>query len=135
MLERIEARDERFQGLLCFTVAEALMLAEAGHRDLLVAYPSIDRQAISQLAELEATEPDAAPTLMVDEATQLDLIEGAVGRGPTPIRGRDRHRRRLPRAARRVQIGPKRSPIRTPEAAREPRRGDRRRVRASSSTA
>ena len=95
VLTLVDERDERFRGLLCFTVAEALMLAEAGRRDLVVAYPTADRRAISRLAELAHSDPEAAPVLMVDEAAQLDLIEGCVGGGPTPIRGRDRHRRRL----------------------------------------
>ena len=49
VLARIDARDERFRGLLCFTLPEALMHAEAG-RDLVVAYPTVDRHAISRLA-------------------------------------------------------------------------------------
>jgi D-serine deaminase-like pyridoxal phosphate-dependent protein len=118
VLQRVEAR-EGYEGMLCYTVAEALMLAEAGHQDLLVAYPSVDRTAISRLAELEAERPGAAPTLMVDEVPQLDVIEGAVGRGPTPVRVAidiDVGYRALRGS---VQIGPKRSPIRTPAAARK----------------
>ena len=118
VLELIDARDERFRGLLCFTVAEALMLAEAGRTDLVVAYPSIDRRAISELAQLAATDPDAAPTLMVDEAIQLDRIEGAVGRGPTPIRVAIDVDVGFSALRGALQIGPKRSPIRTPKAAR-----------------
>ncbi len=117
VLERVERRDG-YNGMLCFTVPEALVLAAAGHRDLLVAYPSVDRRAISRLAEQEAAEPGSAPTLMVDEIPQLDVIEGAVGRGPTPVRVAidiDVGYRTLRGS---VQIGPKRSPVRTPAAAR-----------------
>ncbi len=117
-LARIQARDERFGSLLCFTLPEALMLARTGHRNLLLAYPSVDRRAISALAELAATEPGAAPILLVDEVAHLDLIEGAVGRGPTPVEVAidvDVGFRALRGA---VQLGPKRSPIRTPEQAR-----------------
>ncbi len=118
VLDLVDERDERFQGLLCFTVAEALMLAQAGRRDLLVAYPSVDRHAISRLAELAHADPGAAPVLMVDEAAQLDLIEGCVGAGPTPIPVAidiDVGYRAFRGA---FQAGPKRSPIRTPTAAR-----------------
>jgi D-serine deaminase-like pyridoxal phosphate-dependent protein len=118
VLERVAAHDPGFQGLLCFTVPEALMLAAAGHRDLLVAYPSADRRALSRVAELEAAEPGSSPVLMVDEIAQLDLIEFAVGRGPTPVRVAidiDVGFRALGGS---LQIGPKRSPVRTPEAAR-----------------
>ena len=118
VLERIDARDERFRGLLCFTLPEALMHAEAGRRDLVVAYPTVDRHAISRLAELAQADPAAAPALMVDEAAQLDLIEGAVGAGPAPVPVAidiDVGYRALRGA---IQAGPKRSPLRTAVQAR-----------------
>ena len=118
VLERIDARDERFRGLLCFTLPEALMHAEAGRRDLVVAYPTVDWHAISRLAELAQADPAAAPALMVDEAAQLDLIEGAVGAGPAPVPVAidiDVGYRALRGA---IQAGPKRSPLRTAVQAR-----------------
>ena len=118
VLDRIDGHDERFRGLLCFTLPEALMLAEAGRRDIVVAYPTVDRHAISRLAELAHADPQAAPVLMVDEAAQLDLIEGSVGAGPTPIPVAidiDVGYRALGGA---IQAGPKRSPIRTAAVAR-----------------
>ncbi len=118
VLDRVDERWDGYQGLLCFTVAEALMLAGRGRRNLVVAYPSVDRHSISRLAELARSDPEAAPVLMVDEAAQLDLIEGCVGRGATPIPVAidiDIGYHALRGA---VQAGPKRSPIRTPNAAR-----------------
>ncbi len=118
VLDRIAASDERFRGLLCFTLPEALMLAESGRRDLVVAYPTVDRHALSRLAELAHADPAAAPVLMVDEPSQLDLIEGSIGAGPTPIPVAidvDVGYRALHGA---VQAGTKRSPIRTAVAAR-----------------
>jgi D-serine deaminase-like pyridoxal phosphate-dependent protein len=118
VLKRIDGRDERFRGLLCFTLPEALMHAEAGRRDLVVAYPTVDRHAISRLAELAHADPAAAPVLMVDEAAQLDLIEGAVGGGPAPVPVAidiDVGYRALRGA---IQAGPKRSPLRTAAQAR-----------------
>ena len=119
VLSLVASHDERYRGILCFTIPEALMLARAGSRDLFVGYPSVDRRAISELADLAAEEPDAAPTLVVDDVAQLDVIEGAVGRGPTPIRVAididvGYHAMRGT-----VQIGPKRSPVRTPAQARK----------------
>jgi D-serine deaminase-like pyridoxal phosphate-dependent protein len=117
VLDRIDALDERFRGLLCFTLPEALMLAEAGRRDLVVAYPTVDRHAISRLGELAHSDPGAAPVLMVDEPAQLDLIEGAVT-GPAPIPVAidiDAGYRALGGA---FTAGTKRSPIRTATAAR-----------------
>ena len=119
VIERIQRRDERFGSLLCFSVAEALMLARAGQRDVLLAYPSVDRRAISELARLAAEDPEGAPILLVDDAVQLDLIEGALGRGRARIEVAidvDVGFHALRGA---VQIGPKRSPLRTPQAARD----------------
>ncbi|MCB0876362.1 MAG: alanine racemase [Solirubrobacterales bacterium] len=118
VLERIDARDDRFRGLLAYTLPEALMLAGSGHRDIVVAYPTVDRHAVSRLAELAHADPAAAPVLMVDEAAQLDLIEGAVGGGATPVPVAidiDVGYRALRGA---IHAGPKRSPIRTAAAAR-----------------
>lgn len=61
-----------YKGLLAFTLAEALWLAET-HDDIVVGYPSTDR---ASLARLVADEKSAARiTLMVDDAAQLDLID------------------------------------------------------------
>ncbi len=61
-----------YKGLLAFTLAEALWLAET-HDDIVVGYPSTDR---ASLARLIADEKAAARiTLMVDDAAQLDLID------------------------------------------------------------
>ena len=119
VITRIQSRDDRFGSLLCFTVAEALMLARAGHRDLLLAYPSVDRRAISELAILAAEEPGAAPVLLVDDVVQLDLIEGAVGRGATAVEVAIDVDLGFQAMRGALQLGPKRSPIRTPDAARK----------------
>ena len=118
LLRLIAERDERFAGILAYTVAEALQLADDGHTDIVVAYPSADRHAISRLARRATENPGASITLMVDEAAQLDLIEGAVGSGLAPIRVAidiDVGFRALRGL---VQAGPKRSPIREAAAAR-----------------
>ena len=118
VLARIERHGSGFRGNLAYTVAEALMLARAGHRDVLVAYPSVDRHAISELAALAAEDREAAPTLVVDDAAQLDRIEAAAGSGPIPIRVAIDVDVGFSALRGAVQIGPKRSPIREPEQAR-----------------
>ena len=119
VLSLVAGRDERFKGILGYTVPEALMLAAAGHRDIVVAYPSASRHAISELAELTSSDPETKVTLIVDEAPQLDLIEGAVGRGLTPIRVAIDVDVGFSTLRGAVRIGPKRSPLRTPAAARK----------------
>ncbi|NLT05643.1 MAG: amino acid deaminase/aldolase [Solirubrobacterales bacterium] len=114
VLHRILARDEGFRGLMTFTLAETLWLAEQGFGDLLLAYPTADRAALERLARIEG---DGRPIVMVDSAEQLDLIAAAAPGPAAPIRlclefdtGY-----RLPGGL--GTVGPKRSPIRTPAQA------------------
>ena len=102
------------EGILAFTLPEALWLAGHGHDDLVVAYPTVDRTALRELA----AGPRERVTIMVDCAEHLDLAAAAVreaGGGPIrvcldvdagwwPLRGR-------------IRIGARRSPVRTPEQA------------------
>jgi D-serine deaminase-like pyridoxal phosphate-dependent protein len=94
------ALDAGFQGILAFTLPEALWLAEHGFTDLVVAYPTVDRGAIARL-------PHDEITVMVDGTEHLDLLPPHtkvcldVDAGWWPLGGR-------------IKIGAKRSPIRTP---------------------
>jgi D-serine deaminase-like pyridoxal phosphate-dependent protein len=67
-----------FQGTLAFTLPEALWLAKLGFRDIVVAYPTTDRQALHALAERSRETPDVRVSVMVDSVAQLDLIEAAI---------------------------------------------------------
>lgn len=107
LLERILARDPGFRGLMTFTLPESLWLAEQGHDDLLLAYPTADRGALRRL-------PEPGPVLMVDSSEQLDLIEAhAPGRARVCIEVDVSYWI----LGERLKIGPRRSPIRTPEQA------------------
>ncbi|MDQ2676763.1 MAG: alanine racemase [Actinomycetota bacterium] len=119
VLDRIMGLDDRFRGILSFTLPEALHLARRGHEDIFVGYPTADRAALSELAVLAAERPDTHPALIVDEPAHLDLIESAAGRGSVPIRvAIDIDPGWWPARGRVARIGPKRSPIRTAERAR-----------------
>ena len=86
--ERVLERDG-FAGTLAFTLPEALWLARAGFQDILVAYPTADRTALRELAELPNELPEARVGVMVDSTAQLDLIEHAIGGGAmAPVRPR-----------------------------------------------
>jgi D-serine deaminase-like pyridoxal phosphate-dependent protein len=100
LLERILARDG-FRGLMTFTLAESLWLAEQGFSNLLLAYPTADRGALARV--------EREPVLMVDSVEQLDLIP----RGRVCIEVDLSYA--LPGG--RVKLGVKRSPVRTPEQA------------------
>ena len=107
--------DPGFRGLMTFTLPETLWLWEMGFDDLLLAYPTADRQ---ELARLAAIEEQGRPVVVVDSAEQLDLIEGATA-GGAPTRVCIEIDLSYWTAGGRVKIGPKRSPIRTPQQAIE----------------
>lgn len=72
-----------FHGVLCFTLPEALWLASMGWDDLVVAYPTVDRRALRELAANR--EARARITVMVDCAEHLDLIAEAAPEGPVKV--------------------------------------------------
>jgi D-serine deaminase-like pyridoxal phosphate-dependent protein len=125
--------DNGFRGTLAFTLPEALWLASHGADDLVVAYPTVDVDALRALAELTRDAPLAAGggrsprtsphvTVMVDSVEQLDLIDRALG---LTQGGRDGAALRVCidldagwwTLGGRVRVGAKRSPVHTPEQA------------------
>lgn len=107
LLERALARPG-FRGLLCYTLAEALWLHEEGlSDDLLVAYPSVDRAALSRL--VSSPKAAAAITLMVDHLDHLDLVDSLRSSRAVPVRVAIDVDAGLQVAGR--HVGPKRSPL------------------------
>jgi D-serine deaminase-like pyridoxal phosphate-dependent protein len=118
VLRRIFDLDERFRGILSFTLPEALHLADEGFDDIFVGYPTTDGEALEALAALAAQRPDSHPALMVDDVAQLDLIEAAAKPVSATVRvAIDIDPSWWPLGGV-AKIGPKRSPIRTAEHAR-----------------
>src|ERR671918_1027888 len=117
LLRRILDRDPGFRGLLTFTLPETLWLAGDGFEDLVLAYPTADREGLEELAELTSADPDGAPAVMVDSAGHLDLIDAAVGKDGAPLRVCVELDVGWWPLGGRVKVGPKRSPVRTPESA------------------
>jgi D-serine deaminase-like pyridoxal phosphate-dependent protein len=100
------------QGILAFTLPEALWLAGHGHDDLVVAYPTADRRALRKLAA-----SGARVTVMVDSLEHLEAIRAAGATAEAPVRVcLDVDAGWWPLGGR-VRIGAKRSPLHTPEAA------------------
>jgi D-serine deaminase-like pyridoxal phosphate-dependent protein len=116
LLESVLAT-EGFDGVMAFTLPEALWLAGEGlSDDILVAYPTVDRAALADLARDE----HAAATIavMVDCAEHLDLIKSArEGSGGLPIRVCIDIDAAWRTAGGRVRIGALRSPVRTADEA------------------
>ncbi|OAP27199.1 amino acid deaminase/aldolase [Amycolatopsis sp. M39] len=111
LLERALARDG-FEGLMCYSLAEAVWHAELGTSDdIVVAYPTADHEALRRLAASERAR--AAVTIMVDSTEHLDLVDAALGHGHPDIRvclELDASWRPLPG----VHVGTRRSPVFTP---------------------
>ncbi|WP_141778701.1 amino acid deaminase/aldolase [Nocardioides albertanoniae] len=112
LLDRVLAR-EGYEGILAFTLSEALWLAET-HYDIVIGYPTAERAALAALAGDE--EKLARITLMVDSAEGLSLLKSAIGTPAAPVRvALDLDAALV--IARRIWLGPRRSPVRTPEDA------------------
>ena len=112
LIERALGRDG-FAGLMCYAVPEALWWARTGHTDLMVAYPSVDVPALTELAADPAL--TAAVAVMVDSIEHVDFIarhvEGHEGlRVAVDV---DASLRIGP-----AHLGVRRSPTRTPRAGR-----------------
>jgi D-serine deaminase-like pyridoxal phosphate-dependent protein len=117
VLERLLDLDPGFQGILGFTLPEAIWLWDQGFRDVVVAYPTTDRACLTRLARITSEDPDEAPVVMVDSTEHLDLIEEAASSFVAPVRvAMDIDLSWWPLRGR-LKIGPKRSPIRTAEQA------------------
>jgi D-serine deaminase-like pyridoxal phosphate-dependent protein len=115
--ERVLAR-HGFAGTLAFTLPEALWLASEGFEDILVAYPTADRRALSALASLTVERPQSRVSVMVDCEAHLDLIEAAGASEDAPVRVCIDIDAGLWALGGKVKIGAKRSPVHTASQAR-----------------
>ena len=107
-----------FRGVLAYTLPEALWLASQGTSDdIVVAYPTADRSALTRLA----ADPAAAAsiTVMVDCTDHLDLIEKAAAEAANtqPLRVAIDIDAGYLALGGRFRAGARRSPVRTPDDA------------------
>jgi D-serine deaminase-like pyridoxal phosphate-dependent protein len=112
VLERLLA-EPGFEGLMCYTGAEAADLAAEGFDDLLIAYPVVDRSELSRVAEAVADGTRVVP--MVDCADHVERAGEAAREAGTELPvclDLDLSTEHLS-----IYFGVRRSPIRTPEAA------------------
>lgn len=111
LLERVLARDG-FAGIMSFTLPESLWLAREGFDDVLLAYPSTDRDGFATLTG----DPKLAEavTVMVDDLAQLDLID-SVRAGTEEVRICLELDTSLRMLGGRVRVGTLRSPLHEPE--------------------
>ncbi|MEA2352266.1 MAG: hypothetical protein QOJ14_680 [Thermoleophilaceae bacterium] len=107
LLRAILDRDPGFRGLMTYTLRESLWLGDHGFDDQLLAYPTADRRAVAEIAR-------GRPVLMIDSTEHLDLLDPA-RTGELRVCIEVDMGYRVP--GRRALIGPKRSPVRSPEQA------------------
>lgn len=119
LLEEILRRDQGFRGLMTYTLAETLWLAEHGFENLLLAYPTTDAESLGELALRSAANPGEAPIVMVDCAAHLDAIESVLGADAPPVRVCIDVDAGWWALGGRIKVGPKRSPVHTVEQAIE----------------
>ncbi|MDO8309743.1 MAG: alanine racemase [Actinomycetota bacterium] len=72
-----------FQGLMAYALPEAIWLVRNGATDVLVAYPTVDRDSLADLRADPALA--SAITVMVDDPEQLRLIASAPGAGQVRV--------------------------------------------------
>jgi D-serine deaminase-like pyridoxal phosphate-dependent protein len=101
-----------FAGILGYTLAEALWLAEE-FDDVVVGYPSVEKAALRRLAADDVL--TGRVTLMVDGTEQLDFIDAVIAPDRRPVLrlclDLDASLRRL---GGRVHLGTRRSPVHSP---------------------
>lgn len=105
---------EGFRGVMTYSLAESVWLADHGIDDILLAYPSVHRQGLVDLVSAEHRR--SSITVMVDSAEALDAIDALVGPGHPPIRvclDIDASLRLGP-----VHLGVRRSPVHSVRAAK-----------------
>lgn len=105
-----------FRGVMAYSLREALWLSGQGVGDILVAYPSVDREAI-RLLRADPVALDGV-TVMVDDAAHLELLTRHRAReaADAPVRvclDVDASLRLGP-----LHLGVRRSPLRTPAQVR-----------------
>lgn len=110
LLDRALGHDG-IEGVLCFTLGEALWLYERGiSRDLVVAYPSVDRTSLARLVASPGAA--AAITVMIDDIAQLEMIDSVRHSLAVPVRVAIDVDAGLRIGGQ--HVGPKRSPLHDP---------------------
>lgn len=111
LLRRILARGgDAFRGLMCYSAEEAAFLAADGFDDLLVAYPTVQREALAALAGVAARGGTVWCVVdCIEHLQALDAAGRAAGCAQSAVLEVDVSLRRL---GGRVHLGVRRSPLR-----------------------
>jgi D-serine deaminase-like pyridoxal phosphate-dependent protein len=100
--------DPGFAGVMAYSLREAIWLVRGGVGDVLMGYPTADREALAELAgDPELVE---AITLMIDDAAHVSLIRSIDAAAPLRVCLDVDASLRIGR----LHLGVRRSPVRTP---------------------
>ncbi len=106
-----------FRGILALTVPEALWLVEHGIRQVVVGYPSVDEEALGRVIRAgTGAEETRRITVMVDAVEQLDVLAAAGAGADGSVDVCLDADAGLWLFGGRLRIGPRRSPLHTPQA-------------------
>lgn len=83
VMKHIFSLSPRFQGLLCFSAEEAAFLADQGFDDLVVAYPTVQPQAVR--AVCERVQKGARISLMIDSPAHIDKLAAIASEFDKPL--------------------------------------------------
>jgi D-serine deaminase-like pyridoxal phosphate-dependent protein len=118
LMKRILESSDIYQGFLTYTVEETKFLADKGHDDFIVAYPTVQASDIGLLTRL--ARDGKSVSVMVDSIEHLTVLSAAgEAEGITLSACLEVDLSYRPLGTDRVHLGLRRSPIRTPEAALE----------------
>jgi D-serine deaminase-like pyridoxal phosphate-dependent protein len=117
LLQRLLAGDDgAYRGVLALTVDEALWLTEHGVRDVVVGYPSVDRRALGAVASRASSgTPGENIVVMVDAVEHLDLLERVGAAAGSEVHVCLEADAGLWLFGGRLKVGPRRSPLHSPE--------------------
>lgn len=118
LMRRVLAHSNVYRGFLTYTVEETKFLADKGHDDFIVAYPTVQPSDIGLLTRL--AQDGKSVSVMVDSLQHLTLLSAAGEQaGVTLSACLEVDLSYRPLGSERLHLGLRRSPIRTPEQALE----------------
>ncbi len=119
LMERVLAHaSSRFHGFLTFTAEETAFLADKGHDDFILAYPTVQPGDLAILAQL--TKQGKQVSVMVDSRQHLDILnETGKHQGTVLYACLEIDMAYRPLGNDMLHLGLRRSPVRTPDQALE----------------
>ncbi len=84
VIDRILGSSKRYQGLLTYCAAESIWLAEMGYKDIVIAYPVVDKSYIDVICKTNK-QMDAPITCMIDSIEHIELLNRIAEKNDTVL--------------------------------------------------